>query len=173
MPQFDDVHEQFDIRDEDLAAALSPPDLKGRINLRIEQRLQQELEDIAEDNDYPLRSVSQVVRYCCMIGLERLREWKPKPTLLGAIKAANALAVRDKIQSETTDLMDRLEERVTWHIDNGSYDEAINLVGNVRSHFESVPQDWWRDRSIADIDRKFEEWLTRIDQRRQTETDAR
>ena len=102
MPLFEDGNrEQFDIRDEDLAAALSPPDLKGRINLRIEQRLQQELEDIAEDNDYPLRSVSQVVRYCCMIGLERLREWKPKPTLLGAIKAANALAVRDKIQSET------------------------------------------------------------------------
>src|SRR3990167_4684360 len=113
MPENDTPQDtpQFDISEE-FQAATSPRDLRGRINLRVEQALQQEIEDIADDARYPLRSVSEVIRYCCLIGLQRLRSWKPAPTLLGQIRTANALLARDKLQCESLELLERMDERI-------------------------------------------------------------
>ncbi len=153
----------FTISEEDFRAAVSPPDLKGRINLRLEQMLQQEIEDISEDNRYPLKSISEVVRFCCLIGLQHLRQWKPAPTLLGAIKAANALVIRDRIQCESLELINRLDERIQWYISSKNYDEAITLVAQVRSYFETVSDDFWKTYIIGEIDKKFNEWYKLID----------
>ena len=108
--------QQFEIPADEFQAAVSPPDLRGRINLRLEQVLQKEIEDIAEDSRYPLHSSSEVVRYCCLLGLERLRKWKPAPSLLGQIKAANALVMRDKLQCDAMELLDRMDARIAWFI---------------------------------------------------------
>ena len=156
----------IEIPAEEFDAATSPSDLKGRINLRVESALQQEIEDIAENRNYPLRSVSEVVRFCCLMGIDRLRRWKPQSTLMGAIRAGNALAVRDRLQSEAMDLLKRMEERVEWHIANGSYDEAINLTGQIRAHFDAVPDGFWKEHIVNEIDRKFDEWLAVIDSKR-------
>jgi hypothetical protein len=153
------------ISDDEFLAAVSPRDLHGRINLRIEKSLQHEIENIAEDSRYPLNSSSEVVRYCCLYGLERLREWKPGPTLLGNIKAANALMARDKIQCETVDLLARLDERIDWYITNNYFDEAIDLVARVRAYFDSS-EDFWASRIRSEIDAKFSGWLDQIDARR-------
>lgn len=155
--------QQFEIAEEEFEAAVSPPDLKGRINLRIDQMLQQELEDIAESTDYPLNKVSQVVRYCCLLGLERLRQWKPRPTLLGAIKAANAVVIRDRIQCDALDLMQRVDERVRWYIQHGHYDEAVTFVAQIRSYFEGIDDSFWRKHILKDIDDKFLGWYADIE----------
>lgn len=151
------------VTEDEFAAAISPPDLKGRINLRVESMLQEEIENIAEDSRYPLNSVSEVIRYCCLLGLSRLRQWKPAPTLIGAIRAANALVVRDKLQCDATDLLERMDERINWYIERGHYDEAIDLVGQVRSHFEGLPKDFWSVYIKDEIDKRFMQWLERID----------
>ena len=164
MPE--DTIQNAQITDEEFAAAAHPPDLRGRINLRIEQALQLEIENIAEDSRYPLNSSSQVVRYCCLVGLDRLRAWQPGETLLGGIKTANALLLRDQIQCETADLMMRMGERVKWYIDHEYYDECIDLVAKVRSYFDGLPEDFWAGRIRQEIDTKFIEWLDIIDAKR-------
>lgn len=158
-----DTDASFQLSDEIIQAAISPPDVQGRINLRLEKALQNEIEDIAEDSRYPFKSVSEVVRFCCHLGMQELRDWKPAPTLLGAIRAASALAVRDKIQCESIDLIQRLEERIRWYIDHKEYDEAITLVGQIRSYFEGLREEFWRNYMIKQIDAKFEQWLQEID----------
>lgn len=157
------------IPDELFAAAISPPDLKGRINLRIDAALQQEIEDIAEDARYPLCSPSEVVRFCCMRGLEMLRSWYPAPTLLGNIKAANALLLRDKLQCETLDLLGRMNERILWYIEKGYYDEAIELVAKIRSYFDGFHDDFWARHIQDEIDSRVVAWLDAIDAKRATE----
>ena len=156
----------FTISEDDFRAAVSPPDLKGRINLRLEQMLQQEIEDIAEDGRYPLKSISEVVRFCCLLGMQHLRQWKPAPTLLGAIKAANALVIRDKIQCESLDLIDRLGERVRWYCEHKHFDQAISLVAEVRSYFEVLHDEFWKEYTLAEIDKKFAQWNADIDRSR-------
>lgn len=158
--------QQFEIPADEFQAAVSPPDLRGRINLRLEQVLQKEIEDIAEDSSYPLNSVSEVVRYCCLIGLERLRQWVPKPNMLGQIKTATALVIRDKLQCESLDLLQRLDERVDWYIANKFYDEVIDLVAKVRAHFDGFPDDFWATHMQGEIDKRFAIWLDRIDEAR-------
>ena len=160
---------QFAITDDEFTAAVSPPDCKGRINLRCEQMLQQEIEDIAEDSRYPLKSASEVVRYCCLLGLQRLRLWKPAPTLLGSIRAANALVLRDKLQCEALDLLQKLDERVEWYIANKHYEEVVDLVAKVRSYFEGLPDEFWGTYIRQEIDTRFIGWLTRIDSEREKE----
>mgnify|MGYP001566326457 CR=1 FL=1 len=168
MPNDNDKQDiaQFEIPEDEFAAAVSPPDCKGRINLRCEQMLQQEIEDIAEDSRYPLRSVSEVVRFCCLLGLQRLRQWKPAPTLLGSIRSASALVMRDRMQCEAIDLMSRLEERVNWYIVNRHFDEVVDLVAKVRSYFDGLPSDFWSEYLSREIDSKFAKWLDRIDAER-------
>lgn len=158
------------ISDDEFVAAISPPDLKGRINLRIEAALQQEIEDIAEDYRYPLRSVSEVVRFCCLLGIERLRQWKPLPTLLGAIKAANALCARDRLQCDAMDLMNRVDERVNWYIEHGAFDEAIDFVGKVYSYFDKINDNFWAEYVTKEIDNRFIQWQSRIDTARAKDT---
>src|SRR3990167_1902987 len=154
---------QFDIPHDDFLAAVSPPDLRGRINLRLEQVLQKEIEDVAEDSRYPLNSVSEVVRYCCLVGMEHLRAWKPKPNMLGQIKTATALVIRDKLQCESLDLLTRLDERVDWYIEHGFYDEVIDLVAKVRGYFDGFPDDFWATHIQTEIDKRFAVWMDRID----------
>lgn len=163
----------FTIAEDDFRAAVSPPDLKGRINLRLEQMLQQEIEDVVDDNRYPLKSVSEVVRFCCLIGLQHLRQWKPAPTLLGAIKAANALVIRDKIQCESLDLIDRLDARIKWYIEHREFDEAISLVGQIRSYFEVLDDEFWKKYILERIDTKFGQWLQSIEEARAAGKPAR
>lgn len=151
------------ISDEEFAAAISPPDLRGRINLRLEQMLQQELEDIADDARYPLKSVSEVVRFCCLLGLERLRAWNPRPTMLGTIKAANACIVRDRMQCDASDLLERMDERVNWYLERKHYDEAVSFVGQVMSYFEGLENDFWKEYFIKSIDDRFKQWYARIE----------
>ena len=161
MPE-NDIH-GIEIPEEEFAAAIAPPDLRGRINLRVESMLQEEIENIAEDTRYPLNSVSEVIRYCCLLGISRLRQWQKAPTLLGAIRTANALVVRDKLQCEAADLLDRMDERINWYVERKFYDEAIDLVGKVRSYFDGLPQDFWSEYIKQEIDNRFIQWLVRID----------
>ncbi len=158
----EDTNATFTIPDSEFAEAASPRDLKGRINLRIDQALQQEIEDIAEDRRYPLNSSSEVVRYCCLLGLDRLRQWKPAPTLLGQIKAASALVMRDKLQCEALDLLDRLDERINWYVTNGKYEEVIDIVAKVRAYFDQS-SEFWAVHIRESIDERFANWVTVID----------
>lgn len=161
MPEDNDA--TFAITDSEFAEASSPHDLKGRINLRIDQALQQEIEDIAEDRRYPLNSSSEVIRYCCLLGVERLRKWKPAPSLLGQIKAASALMMRDKLQCEALSLLESMDERIAWYIENKKYDEVIDLVAKVRSYFEES-NDFWAGHIKQNIDARFIHWMNVIDQ---------
>ena len=158
----EDINATFEIQDSEFHAASSPPDLKGRINLRVDQALQQEIEDIAEDSRYPLNSSSEVVRYCCLLGLERLRQWKPAPTLLGQIKAASALVMRDKLQCDALALLDRMDERIKWYIENGNPDQVIDLVAKVRANFDQS-NDFWSAHIRQEIDIRFTRWMDAID----------
>ena len=156
---------QFDI-DEEFQAAASPRDLRGRINFRTEQALQQEIEDIADDSRYPLRSMSEVIRYCCIVGLQRLRLWKPAPTLLGQIRMANALLARDKLQCESLELLERMDERIQWYVAHKHYDEVIELVARVRSYFDGLPAEFWSDHIQQQLDERFIQWMDKIDAER-------
>lgn len=158
-PQPDTSHVSIEAEFE---AAVSPKNLKGRITCRTDDMMLKELEDIAESSLYPLNSVSEVVRFCCMAGLERIREWKPAPTLLGAIKAANQIISKDKLQCEANDIVTRLSDRVEWYIQNGFYDEAIDLVAKVRTSFAGTESNFWAEQIINQIDLKFVEWCARI-----------
>jgi hypothetical protein len=153
-----------DITDEEFEAAVSPPDTKGRINLRIEQMLEEEIHSIAENTEYPLYSASEVVRFCCMHGLDRLRQWKPRPTLLGALKAANALAVRDKLQCDALTMIERLDERMHWYIEHEHFDEAIDFIAKMRSYFDGVRADFWSRYIVEKIDGRFAYWVEAIEQ---------
>jgi len=159
------------IQSDEFEQAVSPKDLRGRINLRTDKMMQEEIEDIAEDSRYPLNSVSQVVRFCCLLGLERLRLWKPAPTLLGAIKAANQIISRDKMQTEAQDLIQRLGERVEWYLQHKHYDEVLDLVAKVRCSFDNIEGSFWADNIRKEIDLKFEEWLGRIDKLREIDSE--
>lgn len=163
MPDEQDSTSTFEIPEEEFAAAVSPLDLKGRINLRIEQALQQEIENLAEDKRYPLNSASEVVRYCCLLGIERLRAWKPAPTLLGSIKAANALVIRDKMQCESLELLDRLDERMSWYLTRGHHDEAIELVARIRGHFDNFTDQFWAQHIQSEIDKRCILWMDQIE----------
>ncbi len=164
MPSNEDSEQpKIAIPQEEFNAAVSPSNLRGRINLRLEQALQSEIESIADDVRFPLNSVSEVVRYCCLLGIERLRAWQPEGTLLGSIKAANALMVRDKMQCESLELLQRLDERVDWYISNGFFDRVIDLVGEVRTYFDNQESDFWSVYIQKGIDTRFQAWLDRID----------
>lgn len=168
----EEISPTFEIPEEDFWAASAPPDVKGRINIRIEQALQKELEDIAENRNYPLHSMSEVVRFCLLEGIKKLRQWKPQPTLLPAIRAANAIAIRDKIQCEATDVISKMDERIQWYARTGNFDQAIELIGQIRSYFEGVQQTFWSQYMLQQIDAKFEEWLNMIDTARKNEVDS-
>lgn len=158
-----------DIEQAEFIAAVSPPDLRGRLNIRVEQLLQKEIEDIAEDSRYPLNSPSAVVRFCLRDGLERLRRWKPGKTLLGQIKAAQEMLLRDKLQCEALELLTRLDERVDWYISNGYYDEVLGLVASVESHFADLPNDFWAKYIRDEIYRRVVLWQSKIDELRVNE----
>lgn|SRR3990167_8053273 len=162
------ANDSASISDEEFAAAVSPSDVRGRINLRLDAAMEREIHDIAEDNRYPLNSVSEVVRYCCLAGLQRLRDWKPGPTLLGNIRSANALMLRDKIQCEAVDLLHRLDERVCWYIQRGSLDEALDIIARVRSYFDNIPDEYWAKHIQEEIDAKCLQWMDAMDAARKS-----
>lgn len=154
-----------EITTEEFAAAVSPRDLRGRINLRIESWLQQEIEQIADDSRFPLHSPSEVVRFCLRDGLMRLRAWNQSPTMLGQLKSAHALMMRDKMQCEAIELLTRLDERVEWYIANGFYDEVLTVAGEVFTHFNisGLSNDFWAKYMRDEIDKRMLVWQERID----------
>lgn len=164
---------QSTIDDADFAAAVSPPDLRGRINLRIDTALQQEIENIAEDRRYPLNSSSEVVRFCCLLGLERLREWQPAPTLLGQIKAASALVTHDKLQCDALDLLEHLDARIGWYVEHSHFDEAIDIVARVRAYFDGMTGEFWAEYIRDEIDKRFVVWMSTMDTLRAQRKDTK
>jgi hypothetical protein len=152
-----------EISDDEFSSAASPSDTHGRINLRIEKRLEQEIHDIADDTRYPLKSVSQVVRFCCIDGLKRLRKWNPRPTLLGAIHAANALAVRDRMQCDAIEMLDRMDERLEWYVDRREIQEAIILSAEIAHYFEELQDGYWKEYILREIDKRMKGWYARFD----------
>lgn len=150
------------IADDEFGMAASPPNVHGRINLRIEKALEEEIHAIAEDSRYPLNSVSQVVRFCCLSGIKRLRMWEPRPTLLSSIRAATALAVRDKIQSEAIELLERMDERVRWYVEHNEVLEAYRLVGEMRDCFRDAADGFWKTHILAEMEKRFQYWQTRL-----------
>lgn len=159
----DDTSPVVEISEEDLAVAVSPYDVAGRVNARLSRLMENEIHRIAEDSRYPLNSVSEVVRYCCSLGLEKLRQWKPTGNMLGTIKAASALLLRDRLQYESLELLERLDERVEWYISQKLYDEVIDLVARTRACFDNMPDDFWSVRIQQEIDKRFVAWMDRID----------
>lgn len=152
-----------EISDDEFNSAASPPDVNGRINLRLEKALEQEIHHIAEDSRYPLKSVSQVVRFCCLTGIDRLRKWEPRPTLLGAIRAGSSLAARDKLQCDALDMLDRMDERIKWYVEHGAIDEAMAFAAEVESYFIDVQSTFWSRHIVAEIRKRFSVWYERFE----------
>lgn len=157
---------QIDIPEDDFHAARAPRDLRGRLNLRMEEMMERELRDVAEDPRYPLNTISEVGRFCLLLGMQRLLEWQPRKTMLGSMRAASAVIERDRMQAEAMDLIDRMDERIHWYVEQGEYDEAICLVAEIRSYFDGLIEDFWRRHIVETIDKRFEDWLQLIDRER-------
>jgi hypothetical protein len=65
-------------------------------------------------------------------------------------------------------MLAQLDERMRWYIDNGYYDEGIDLVAKIRSYFDGVTDSFWSEYVQRELDERFIKWLDEIDKRKGT-----
>jgi hypothetical protein len=153
-----------DVLELEFLAAEVPADRNGQLSLRIPKAVQHEIEDIRDDPVYDLKSTSSVVRFCLMSGLRRLRQLKPRPTLLGAIRKNDAIIARETLQQTAIEQTKRADPAVKWFIAHKEYDAAIEFAADLRANFEVIADDSWKRFNLKELDEKFDEWMGWIEE---------
>ncbi len=75
------------------------------------------------------------------------------PSVMQEIEMANELLRREQFHQETQKLFASLDQIVASYLGEGATDEAKRTLGKVRHLIERMPEGYWRDKSLKNLEK--------------------
>lgn len=151
-------------------------DGRGRSDIVTFRALPSQLRMASEfisKGDFPFRTPSDFHRWCLHFGLHHLTSVAPPKISLFKFAQIEMEDMKDQLYMlEQSQTMDKIEVLVNMHVKEGNEFYALGIVMRFRNAaLISIKDKIWRERTVRDVDQKFEALLKRREEISKVEND--
>ena len=135
-------------------------DTKGhasRVYFRCQPGHSHQIDMLVQSKQFPYRTKGDLLRHSLvrhLRWLEGLGQWRV-PSVLAEVDAIIELIRDDEFAQEFSAVFDKLGERISNHLGQGSAGEARRLLLSITKHVERMPEGYWRDRYTKEIEQRY------------------
>ena len=133
-------------------------DLKGhsaRFQFRASPALARLLDTLIQSKQFPYRRIGDVLRHAAYRHIEWLKSVGHISSVGGCVDAALDMLRDDEINADFLLLFEKLGERVGYYLKTGEDADAQKIILRVKMQILSMPEDRWREKYLAELERKF------------------
>lgn len=135
-------------------------DAKGhsvRKYVRVMPMMAHMIDVILSSRQFPYKTEAELIRHAIMRHINWLESIGGIESVSGVVEAASAVLKEDQMYEEYQAIFTSLRNRVHDYIDRGENQEARRLVTEMRSHFNRMPDGYWKNRYAKQL--KEWDWL--------------
>jgi hypothetical protein len=126
-----------------------------RLLVRVPPRLKDWLTSAQNNQAFPFKGLSHVIRWCLLQGLMKLDRISPSPTLSTQVMAMNRVLYEEEVMADFSKTMQAAENRIGAYIRAGAKGEASRVVENLMAEVEAMPECYWRGEYLRQVETRW------------------
>ncbi len=155
----------YDTAKEDARSYLIPgQDAKGhseRVWCRVMPGHHRALGMIYGSRQFPFRSMGDIMRWCIDQGIRELsRRGGSGPSIMRQVDVLMEILRDEVYQQDFTEMFQTLHGVVNRHTAAQALGEARRVVAVAKQHLEAMPEGYWRDKYLGELETQFGHLLT-------------
>lgn len=116
----------------------------ARLQVRIQPKLDRDIDKVIGGKFFPYKTKSDLIRHSITHLLTHLGQMAPIPTSMKQIEAMNQILLDERFNAEYMDVFSRMKVLIDQHIEMDRGDMATELVNQMLSQIESMPEGNWK-----------------------------
>jgi hypothetical protein len=140
-----------------------PVDTRGvsyRLTFRVAPDMERALDQVVASNRFPFTTRGDVLRWCVREGIRTLEGMEPVVSVSKRLYMMNTVLSEESGHAEFMHIFTHLEETVAKYLSDQAPDQAVRIIALAKHHFESMPEGYWRDRYLQELEKKFSHLAT-------------
>lgn len=124
-------------------------DTKGhsaRCWFRTVPSMLRQVQQILDSKAFPYRTKGDIFRHALHRHMRWLNSIEPIPSVAGQVDAILEIMRDEEFHNDFALVFDKMGERISQHMANGSEAEARRLVLLVNTHIKGMPGGYWREK---------------------------
>jgi len=106
--------------------------------------MSRQVEQVVQSKQFPYRTKGDLLRHALHRHMSWLTTIAPVLTVSGQVDVVLEIMRDEEMNNDFSLVFDRLSERISQHLSEGSQEEAVRLVRIVQSHVEDMPDGFWK-----------------------------
>ena len=127
----------------------------NRFWFRGNPQMAREVELMVTGTDFPYRTKGDLLRHAVHRHLKWLREQSRVTSVSQQVDLMINLMRDEELHADFLTVFEMLSTRISQHVSNGSEGEAIRLVRMAQDHIGGMPDSYWKDRYLRELEVKF------------------
>lgn len=122
-----------------------------------------QVEQIVQSKKFPYRTKGDLLRHALHRHVKWLSSAEPTATVSGQVDAMLEILKDDEKNNDFSLVLERLNKRISQHIDAGSQREATRLVLIMQSSISEMPEGFWRDKYEKELKKRYGRLVDKTD----------
>jgi len=114
-----------------------------------------QLEQTIQSRQFPYRTKGDILRHALHRHMKWLSSIEGVPSVSGQVDVILEIMRDEEMSNDFTLVFDKLAERISKHMEEGSNREAIRLLLIVNNHVNAMPEGFWKNKYQSEIRRKY------------------
>lgn len=122
---------------------------------RVPPSMHRSVELLVGSRKFPFKTVGDLVRWCVHTGVARLEAMEGVNSVTAQTDAMMVVLRDEEFQRQYVAIFNNLQRSVDTHMADNALPEARRIVGQMRGHIERMPDGYWRDKYLKELDQRF------------------
>jgi len=133
-------------------------DSKGhssRAWFRLQSGHDRQLDIVLKSRRFGYRTKGDIIRHAVVRHLRWLDSLEAIPSVTAQVDAVQEVLRDHLFQQEFVGTFNMIGNVVNMHLSLGAPDEAAKLVASLKAHLELMPDGFWKEKYLAEIDSRY------------------
>jgi len=137
---------------------ISPSDARGvsyHLSFRCMPDMVRAIDQILQSKTFPLGTRGDLLRFALREGLRILDRLEPVSSVMKRVDIVNGMMAEENAHMDFMAVFVHLDETVRKYMADSAPEQAVRTITVVKHQFESMPEGYWRDRYLAELQNRY------------------
>lgn len=137
---------------------VAPADAKGvsyRMTFRCPPNMEKSIDMILSSNRFPFTTRGDLLRWAVQEGVKHLEAMEGLTAVSKQVDIITGILNEEASHSEFLQIFTQLDEAIHKYMADQAPEQASRVIALTKHKFESMPDGYWRDRYLLELDKRF------------------
>lgn len=137
---------------------VAPADTRGvsyRLTFRGPPDMEKAIDQIVSSHVFPFSTRGDVLRWCVREGIRILDTLEPVTSVTKRIDILTGILNEESAHAEFMHIFTHIQDSIDKYLADQAPEQALRVLTLAKHQFESMPEGWWRDKYLAEIEKRF------------------